>query len=75
MTKLVLLLISAYQKGISPLIDAILGKGNTCRYSPTCSVYMFDAVKKYGVLKGIYMGIKRIGRCHPYTKGGYDPVR
>lgn len=75
MTKFVLLLISGYQKGISPLIDSIFGKGNTCRYAPTCSVYMSDAVEKYGAMKGLLMGIKRIGRCHPYAKGGYDPVR
>lgn len=75
MTKLVLMLISLYQKSISPLLDMIFGKGNTCRYAPTCSVYMQDAVKKYGVLKGIFMGFQRIGRCHPYAKGGYDPVK
>lgn len=75
MTKLVLLLISGYQKGISPLIDGIFGKGNTCRYAPTCSVYMYEAVETYGAFKGLMMGIKRIGRCHPYAKGGYDPVR
>lgn len=75
MTNIALLLIAVYQKGISPLFDGIFGRGNGCRYVPTCSVYVHDAIKKYGVVKGFWMGIKRIGRCHPYAKGGYDPVK
>lgn len=75
MTKLILLLITSYQKGISPIIDSIFGKGNTCRFSPTCSVYAYQAVEKYGVLKGLFLAIKRIGKCHPWGKGGFDPVK
>lgn len=75
MTNFVVLLISLYQKIISQFLDMIFGKGNTCRYAPTCSIYMQDAIKKHGVFKGLLMGFQRIGRCNPYAKGGYDPVK
>ena len=58
-----------YQKHISPAI------GPHCKYLPTCSQYMIDAVTKYGAIKGGLMGIWRILRCNPFSKGGYDPVR
>lgn len=47
---------------------------NLCRFTPTCSEYMIDAIKKYGSIKGLYLGIKRVLRCHPKGKSGYDPV-
>lgn len=60
-------LIRFYQMGISPLI------GPSCRYTPTCSQYAIDAIRKYGPLSGMYRGIKRILRCHPWHPGGHDP--
>lgn len=65
--KVLLNLIEIYQK-ISRL------KPPVCRFYPTCSEYMKQAVKKYGILKGGWLGIKRICRCHPFNEGGYDPV-
>jgi putative membrane protein insertion efficiency factor len=66
--KIVTLPIRAYQLLISPLF------GPTCRFSPTCSAYAITSVERYGVLKGGWMAIKRVGRCHPWNPGGYDPV-
>ncbi|WP_428225418.1 membrane protein insertion efficiency factor YidD [Flavobacterium sp.] len=57
-----------YQYIISPLMPA------TCRYQPTCSHYMVEALKKHGPLKGLFLGIKRILSCHPWGGSGYDPV-
>lgn len=57
-----------YRWCISPLFPA------SCRYTPTCSAYMVEAVLKYGILKGGWMGLKRIARCHPWGGNGYDPV-
>ena len=68
MRKLLILLIRFYQICISPLFPP------TCRFTPTCSTYFIQAVDKYGVFKGSYLGIKRILRCHPWSEGGYDPV-
>lgn len=67
--KLLIHLINLYRKYISPL------KPPCCRFVPTCSQYALDAIEKYGGLKGGYMAIKRILRCHPWSKGGYDPVK
>lgn len=68
MKSLLIALIRVYQYAISPLI------GRSCRYEPTCSEYTVDAIKKYGAIKGGWLGAKRIGRCHPWHPGGYDPV-
>ncbi|MFA6081168.1 MAG: membrane protein insertion efficiency factor YidD [Patescibacteria group bacterium] len=48
---------------------------SVCRFTPTCSNYTYEAVDKYGVIKGLFFGIKRIIRCHPWSKGGFDPVQ
>ena len=64
----ILLVISFYQKFISPLL------GQNCRFSPTCSQYMVDAITQHGHLKGTFLGSKRICKCHPWNEGGYDPV-
>lgn len=69
MKKVVISCIKFYRKFISPL------KRPSCRFYPTCSQYTLEAVEKYGALKGGFMGIKRILKCHPYNKGGYDPVK
>lgn len=57
-----------YKAAISPWLPS------ACRFEPTCSVYMMDAVTKYGVVRGVWLGLKRLGRCHPFHQGGYDPV-
>lgn len=57
-----------YRWCISPLLPA------SCRYTPTCSQYMVEAVQKHGIFKGVWLGLKRIARCHPWGGSGYDPV-
>ncbi|MCX6137598.1 MAG: membrane protein insertion efficiency factor YidD [Ignavibacteriales bacterium] len=69
--KLVLIaLVRLYQTLISPLLPA-----NTCRFYPTCSQYSIDALQKFGAVKGLWHTVRRIGKCHPWHKGGYDPVQ
>lgn len=68
MKKFCIFLIKLYQRILSPII------GNHCRFTPTCSEYTKQAIEKYGVLKGIKLGFKRILRCNPFCKGGYDPL-
>ncbi|MEM9990326.1 MAG: membrane protein insertion efficiency factor YidD [Bacteroidota bacterium] len=68
MRQILLLLIRFYQISISPLL------GQRCRYTPTCSAYTATAIKVWGVLKGSWLGLKRISRCHPWGGCGYDPV-
>lgn len=67
MRKLLIALVRLYQKGISPLFPP------SCRFHPTCSNYMIEALDKHG-LKGVLMGLARIGRCHPFSEIGEDPV-
>lgn len=68
MKKVILKGIKGYQKGISPLFPP------NCRYYPTCSHYAVEAIEKHGAAKGSLMATSRILRCHPFVKGGYDPV-
>jgi len=67
--KIILKSIHLYRKYISPMTPP------KCIYTPTCSQYAIDAINKYGALKGGFLAIKRILRCHPFRKGGYDPVK
>ena len=69
MSTAVVYILRAYQALISPLLPP-----NTCRFYPTCSQYAIDAVRKYGPLVGLWRSVKRIGKCHPYHPGGYDPA-
>ena len=64
---LVIALVRCYQLLISPWLP------NTCRFFPSCSAYMILAIRKYGVLRGSWRGVKRICRCHPFDPGGFDP--
>ncbi|HRZ10246.1 MAG TPA: membrane protein insertion efficiency factor YidD [Gemmatimonadales bacterium] len=66
--RIVLLPIRGYQKFISP------GLPPSCRFSPSCSQYALEAVSKHGALKGMWLGARRLARCHPFNPGGYDPV-
>lgn len=69
MKKLMLALIRFYQRAISPYTPAC------CRFTPTCSAYAFEAINKYGAMKGGYLALRRLLRCHPFYKGDpYDPV-
>ena len=67
--KILLFLIKIYQKIISPIF------GKRCRFYPTCSEYSRQAITKYGAIKGTYLSIKRILKCHPFHKGGYVPLK
>ena len=70
MKKLVLILITFYKKYLSPENFGI----HTCRFTPSCSTYTYEAVEKYGVIKGLGKGTWRILRCNPWSKGGHDPM-
>jgi putative membrane protein insertion efficiency factor len=63
-----LFLIGLYRRFVSPLLP------RSCRFEPTCSTYMVEAIKTHGPIKGTWMGARRIARCHPFSEGGFDPV-
>ncbi len=65
---LALLPLRFYKRAISPLLPPM------CRFEPTCSVYMMQAIEKHGLLRGVWLGIRRLLRCHPFNPGGWDPV-
>jgi len=74
---LILKLIRFYQKTAifhTAIAKQLFLTDKVCRFTPTCSQYTYQAVEKYGVVKGLFLGLKRIIRCHPFSKGGYDPV-
>tara|TARA_R110002167_G_scaffold147393_3_gene339625 strand:- start:1046 stop:1297 length:252 start_codon:yes stop_codon:yes gene_type:complete len=66
--KTFIFLVKGYQFLISPLL------GSNCRFYPSCSQYMIQAIERFGVIKGIYLGGKRLSKCHPWHEGGMDPV-
>jgi hypothetical protein len=69
MQTVLIALLKGYKMWVSPWLPS------ACRYRPTCSEYMMDAIRAHGPVRGIWMGLKRLGRCHPFHEGGYDPVR
>jgi putative membrane protein insertion efficiency factor len=68
MKKSILFLIRGYRSVLSPFL------GQHCRFHPSCSIYTYEAIEKYGLLKGMILGTKRLLRCHPFHPGGVDPV-
>ena len=72
MKKLLLSILKFYKKYVSVNLVKLFGNG--CRFSPTCSDYSHDAVKKFGVFRGVTLSFKRIIKCHPFSKPGHDPV-
>lgn len=68
MSRLLIFLVRAYQAAISPLLPP------SCRFSPSCSNYAIEALKRHGPTRGTWLALKRVARCHPWNPGGYDPV-
>ncbi len=68
MGKVMIVLIRGYQLLISPIL------GNNCRFQPTCSHYMIESISRFGMIRGTWLGLRRISRCHPWHEGGVDPV-
>lgn len=68
MRAVIISLLKIYKKALSPLLPP------ACRYYPTCSEYTLQAVSRYGAMRGLWMGLKRLSRCHPFHAGGLDPV-
>ena len=72
MKKIFIYLIELYQRNISKFLE---NKNIRCKFYPTCSEYTKQAIVKYGILRGCFLGIKRILKCNPFSKGGYDPLK
>ena len=72
MKKIFIKIINFYQKNISLYLGQ---RGIHCKFEPTCSEYTKQAIEKYGAIKGVFLGLKRILRCNPFSKGGYDPLK
>ena len=68
MSRILTALIRGYQYFISPML------GSNCRFTPSCSHYAHQAITQHGTINGLFLSVKRIGRCHPWCAGGYDPV-
>lgn len=69
MGRIIVLIIKVYKYAVSPLFPP------ACRFTPTCSVYSIGVISKHGAVRGIYLAMRRILRCHPFNDGGYDPVK
>jgi putative membrane protein insertion efficiency factor len=78
MKKIILALIRIYQKTAffhTAIAKQFFLTDKVCRFTPTCSEYTYQAIEKYGTIKGFFLGLKRIIRCHPWSKGGYDLLK
>ncbi len=69
MREILILLLKGYKRFLSPLLPS------ACRFHPTCSEYMREAIERRGAIRGVYLGMRRLLRCHPFHAGGFDPVR
>jgi uncharacterized protein len=74
MLGLVRFFIRVYQYTLSPFLRLLCGPNSGCRFTPTCSAYFLEAVEAHGVVHGSWLGLRRLGRCHPWGGSGYDPV-
>lgn len=68
MTRVLIVLVAVYRYALSPML------GRSCRFHPSCSEYAQEALERHGALRGVWLALRRIGRCHPWHRGGYDPV-
>jgi len=68
MRRLLVAFLRGYKRFLSPMLPPM------CRFEPTCSIYMMQAIEKYGALRGVWLGIRRLSRCHVFNPGGWDPV-
>ncbi len=78
MKKLALCLIKLYQRSWffrSPILKTLFLSDAACRFTPTCSEYTYQAISRYGIIRGSWLGLRRIFRCHPWSKGGNDPLK
>lgn len=71
---ILLFFIRVYQWTLSPLINGLFGAGGACRFTPGCSEYGYEAIRTHGAFRGTWLTLGRLLRCHPFCKGGYDPV-
>ena len=73
-SRFLIALVRLYQILVSPILHFIGGPGSGCRFDPTCSVYMIEALRTHGPVRGLWLGVRRIARCHPWGGHGHDPV-